>query len=262
MTLLQKLQESLQTHLLTDDAEISNYITGATPEMVSERLAIYNNGYYARLLEILHSDYNVLAKLIGEGQFDELGFSYIKAYPSHHFSANVFGQHMEKFLAETKPYATQPHLSQLAGFIWALNGTVDAPDAPLLTTNEVAAIPQEEWANMVLTLHPSVYLHESDWNILPIWQAIIQNQTPPAVTKEPSKAYCVLWRKEMQPYYCSLPEQEAWTLKAMQEQQSFGEICDGLLQWYSEDQVATHAVNLLLRWLNDEMLTQVTLRAE
>lgn len=259
MTVLQQLQESLQTHLLTDDLEIAKYITGTSQKMVSERLAIYNHGYYARLLEILNSDYGVLAKLLGESHFEELGITYITAHPSRHFSANVYGQFMEKFLATTQPYAKQPHLSELAGFIWALNCTVDAPDGPLLTTNDVAVIPQEQWADMILSLHPSVQLHRSEWNILPIWQALIQDQPAPVVTKLDQTAYCVVWRKDMQPYYCSLSTEEAWVLQALQQQQTFGEICDGLLQWYPEDQVATVAVNLLLRWLNDAMLSEVRL---
>lgn len=260
MTSLKKVQECLQVHMLNDDQEIAQYITGKTPEMIAERLAIYGNGYSARLLEILDSDYGVLAKHLGESKFDQMGLAYIEAYPSHHFSANLYGQSLEKFLATAKPYADQqPHLSQLAGFIWALNSTVDAPDAPLLTMNDLAAIPQDRWADMILSLHPSVALHTSDWNVLSLWQALIQNQEPPAVTKLDKKAYCVVWRKDMQPYYCSLPEEEAWVIQALQKQQSFGEICDGLLQWYPEDQVATNAVNLLLRWLNDAMLSDVRL---
>lgn len=260
MTQLQKMQESLQAHLLKDDMEIANYITGANEEMVLERLAIYNHSYYACLYEILKSDYKVLAKLMGDDDFEELGLAYINAHPSHHFSANVYGQFMESFLATTKPYSAHPHLKELAHFIWTLSGAVDAPDAPLLTTNEVGAIPQDQWADMVLSLHPSVQLCQSDWNILPIWQAIIQDQEIPFLTKQDKKAYCAVWRKQMQPYYCSLPEEEAWVLQALQQQQTFGEICDGLLKWYPEDQVATVAVNLLLRWLNDEMLSEVKLR--
>lgn len=260
MMLLQKVQESLQNHLLTDDKDVGQYITGNTPEMVAERLAIYNEGYYTRLLEVLRSDYKVLAKLLGDHKFEDMGLAYVSANPSRHFSANVYGQYMEKFLATTEPYAKQPHLSELAGFIWALSGTVDAPDGSLLTTNQVAAIPQDEWFNMILSLHPSVQLHQSDWNILPLWQAVIQDQKLPVVTKLDNKAYCVVWRKQMQPYYCSLSEEEAWVLQALQQQQTFGEICDGLLKWYPEEQVATNAVNLLLRWLNDEMLSEVRLK--
>ena len=213
MTALQKVQESLQAHLLTDDPEIAKYITGKNQEMVEERLAIYNSGYYARLLEVLESDYGVIAKLLGEYKFEQLGLAYITANPSRHFSANVYGQYMEKFLATSEPYAQQPHLSELASFIWALNCTVDAPDGPLLTTNDLATIPQDRWADMILSLHPSVALHSSDWNVLPVWQALIQNQQPPAITKHDKKAYCAVWRKDMQPYYCSLPKKKLGSCK-------------------------------------------------
>jgi len=255
---LRETQESLQAHLLADDEGISKYITGATPEMVSERLAIYNGGYYARLIDALKNDYHALCTLMTEHAFFHMGEAYAQAYPSKYFSVDLFGQHLAKFLATTKPYCEKPYLSELARFIWDLNSTIDGPNGTILKMADMAAIPQDDWADMHIKLHPCTRLVTMDWNIVPIWHALIQNNEPPAPQQE--KTYAAVWRKNMSPYYCSLAEHEAWMLQALHDDKSFGEICEGLLQWFPEDQVATNAVNLLVYWLNEEMLSEVTVK--
>lgn len=255
MSALRELQETFQSHLLTDNPAISNFITGASPEMVQERLAIYNNGYYSCLLETLDAYYSLLEKLMGEDDFLAMGEAYIQSYPSHYFSIDLFGQHLAEFLAKTKPYSEKLYLSELADFIWKLNSTIDAADAPTLTMEQVTAIPQENWPQICIKLHPSATLVKTQWNILPIWQALLQNQEVP--TLEQKSSHILVWRKDMQPYYTTVTPEEAEVFKALKNQQNFGEICENLVEYVAEDQVASFVVNLLIRWLNNNMLSEV-----
>lgn len=255
---LRQLQASLQTHLLHDDQAIANYITGDSPEMVSERLGIYQHAYYGRLLEVLGKYYEPLVKFLGDDKFYEMAEAYVKAYPSKYFTVDLFPQHLPQFLATAKPYADKPYLTELATFIWSVNSAIDAPDGSILKTEKVGTIPQEDWADMHFTLHPSTKLFTFAWNVVPIWLAALQNTEIPAT--EQTTCHAVIWRKGIQPYYYPLNQQDFWVLQALQEGKSFGEVCNGLLQWFPEDQVATHAVSLLLRWLNDEMFSDVEVK--
>lgn len=261
MSELGQLQKNLQAHLLVDDTKIIQQITGTTPENIAIRLAVYSNGYRWRLLEVLENDYLILSKLLGETAFQELAYAYIEAYPSHYFSVDLFAQHLPQFLAETKPYSEQAYLSELAHFILALNNTIDAADAPVLTTAELTAVPQENWPDMVIDVHPSVQLLTHHWNIVALWQAGNDDQVFPAAIRLEQMGHLVVWRKDIQSFYYVLDEKDAWVMQALQQGQSFGDICEGLLQWLPEEEVATHAVNVLLRWLNDGMLSKVKINS-
>lgn len=257
MPVLHKLEENFQTHLLNGDQKISASITGSSAEQVAERLAVYSNGYRWRLLEALELDYKLLVKLLGEDAFAKLGYDYIDEYPSRHFSIDLFGQHLPKFLADRKPYCNELHLSEFANFIWELNETIDAPNASLLTAQELAAIPQEKWPDMRLVFHPSLALVRCNWNIVATWQALTNEQHVPPAIKLSEPGFIVVWRKEIQPYYCEIDKKEVEFLRALHQDQTFAVACEGLLQWLAEDEVAQYAVNLLLRWINDGMVSSV-----
>lgn len=256
---LRELQKSLQNHLLTKEKSINQYIAGATPKIISQRLAIYGDGYRYRLIDVLATYYDVLYKYVGDENFFDLASAYIAAFPSRYFSVDLFPQHLAKFLAVTEPYKNQFYLSELANFIWLLNTTIDSADARILTTNDLAKIPQDSWGEMRFTFHPSVKSLTFNWNALAIWQAIIQSQEVPQPSVLDQTSFCVVWRKSMQPYYCPLSEDQAWVFQALKNNQTFEEVCEGLLKWVSEDQAANYAASLLLRWLNDEMFSEVTI---
>jgi hypothetical protein len=257
MTALQQLQEELQAHLLVGDNKIVTQVIRQKPDTIEDRLAVYSDAYHWRLLEVLEIDYAVLRDLLGETDFEQLGFAYLDAHPSHSFSIDQVGRYLSEFLAETTPYSQQPHLSELAALVWALSETIDAADAPILTANDLAAIPQEEWSEMCIGLHPSVQLLACRWNSVALWQALANQQKPPTPKKLAEEMGVVVWRKELQSYYCVLSPQEAWVMQTLQQGISFGEICEGLLQWLPETEVAQYAVNLLLRWVSDGMLSSI-----
>lgn len=256
MIALRQLQENLQAHLLTQDEQIAAEISKPTQDTVAERLAIYSHGYQLRLLEVLGVNYAMLAKLLGAEAFDQLGRAYIAAHPSRFFSVDQMGQYLSQFLATTAPYQQQLHLSELANLLWALDKTIDAVDAPVLTAQDLAAIAEDSWPEMRLGLHPSVQLLSFQHNTVALWQALTNDHDLPAV-QQTATNYCVVWRKEIQPFYCVVNTEESWVLQALQQQRSFEEICEGLLQWLSDEEVAQYAVNLLLRWLNDGMLSSI-----
>lgn len=259
MQALRELEKNFQTHVLSGDHAVDSAITGNTAEQVATRLAVYSNGYRWRLLEVLELDYRLLAKLLGEKAFDQLGFEYIDAYPSHSFSIDIFAQYLPQFLTEKKPYCEQLHLSELADFIWALNVAIDAADASILTAQELAAVRQESWPEMRLTLHPSLQLLTYHWNVVDLWRALSDDKTLPEIVKLEKPQAVIVWRKAIQPFYALLDEKEVFVLQALQQEKTFEVVCEGLLQWLPEEEIAQYAVNLLLRWINDGMISRITI---
>ena len=257
MSQLRELQHTLQAHLLSDDAKIEQYIQKPLNDSRSERLAIYNNGYFARLLEVLEKQYEVLLKWLGEDEFSELAAEYITANPSHFYAIGDFARFVPRFLKDTKPYADKPYLTELASFIIALSDTIDAADAPVLIRQDIMHVPSEDWPSMRLSLHPSVQLFTHQWNSIAIWEAITSNSIPPTPIQLNALCHGIVWRKGIQSFYVVVTQAEASVLKYLQNVHSFAEICEGLTQIIDTEEVAQYVVNLLIRWLNDGLITSI-----
>ncbi len=68
-----------------------------------ERLEVYANAYYARLLECLRDEFPALVHALGEEIFDELAFGYLQTYPSTSYTLSQLGNRFVQFLEETRP---------------------------------------------------------------------------------------------------------------------------------------------------------------
>ena len=68
-----------------------------------ERLGVYGNAYFARLLECLHAEYNVLVQAMGAEGFTSLAAGYLQRYPSTSYTLSQLGAQLPQYLDETRP---------------------------------------------------------------------------------------------------------------------------------------------------------------
>ena len=68
-----------------------------------ERLSIYANAYYARLLECLGDCFPVLRQALGGEVFDGFAFDYLQRYPSRSYTLDRLADNFPRFLDETRP---------------------------------------------------------------------------------------------------------------------------------------------------------------
>ncbi len=68
-----------------------------------ERLEVYANAYYARLLECLRDEFPALLHAVGEEVFDGLAFGYLQSYPSRSYTLSELSRQFAQYLEETRP---------------------------------------------------------------------------------------------------------------------------------------------------------------
>jgi hypothetical protein len=68
-----------------------------------QRLEIYANAYYARLLECLRDTFPVLAQVLAAEVFDSFAFDYLQRYPSRSYTLYRLAESFPRFLDETRP---------------------------------------------------------------------------------------------------------------------------------------------------------------
>ncbi len=67
----------------------------------------------------------------------------------------------------------------------------------------------------------------------------------------------LLWRHHMVTHWGSLEIHEAWALEQASTGASFAEICEPLLEWIDEQQVALVAAGFLKQWVSDQLLEKL-----
>src|SRR3984957_11643940 len=130
MAYLEGLENEFQNFMLTGSADIEKRVVGTQRVPIATRLAIYGDGYRSRLIETLESHYPALLALIGEESFESLGRAYVQAHDSRFASIRFYGGELDALLAVLPDYASQPWLSGLARFPWAVKAGFCAPAAP------------------------------------------------------------------------------------------------------------------------------------
>src|SRR5436190_20079410 len=68
-----------------------------------QRIGIYANAYYARLMECLRESFPILARALGQETFNDFAFEYLQRYPSRTYTLNRLADHFAQFLEETRP---------------------------------------------------------------------------------------------------------------------------------------------------------------
>lgn len=256
MSDLGDLQNKFQDFLLRTNDEIKRSITAPPSGNVQTRLDIYGQAYRLRLLDALTSNYPVLKAYMGEDAFEKLSYAYIAQSPSVHPSIRWFGDTLAAFITGLPEYKKQRYLAQLAHIEWIMSLVFDAADAPLVTIEDMGNIPPEAWATMRFDTHPSIHLVDLSWNVIALWQAIMQEEPLPPPKKSAPLTW-LFWRQDLINQFTSLSEEEAWALKALLQGATFGEIGEGLCRWVTEQEAGLRAATLLKGWIAAQLITRV-----
>jgi hypothetical protein len=257
MNHLAKLQADFQAYIFDNvkGAAFKSQIIDDKKVGVKKRLGIYYDAYRLRIIEALSQAYPNLKNLLGDALFDKTARAYIDLYPSTYRNMRWVGDKMSAHLAKT--LTKHPIAAEMATFEWALGLAFDATDAPILTLQDLAEIPPENWADLHFKFHPSVQLLALKWNVLLTWQALNAEETPPVAAQinEP----CVVWRKELNSHYRSVDLAEYAAIQQLMAGASFGELCEKLQENTSEEQAdnesMAQAAQYLAGWLNEGLIT-------
>ncbi|MCX4186689.1 DNA-binding domain-containing protein [Methylophaga sp. OBS4] len=255
MSVLRDMQQNFMQYLLGQDSGIDSQIESTPMMSAAERLHIYANAYRLRLKEALETDYEKLHAYLGDQQFDLLMDRYIDAYPSQTTSLRFYGMDMPTILTGITPYNQHAELYELALIEQAFANSFDAADAAVITLEDFAGIAQHAWPELKLGFQPSAQLLQLKTNAFAIWKALANEKTPPAAVLHDNEECWLLWRRsDLISHYRPVDPAEQAALSAAVAGHSFAEICEVLLNYFSEEETPMKAIGFLQRWVEDETL--------
>lgn len=255
MTRLQELQQRFQDYLIDVSNEIEKDIVSSESALAEHRLGTYYNAYRIRLIDILAVDYAAIEKYIGREAFEDLALDYLKAYPSAHPSVRWFGQHLSDYLDNQAGQKGDAFLAEMALFEWNRGLVFDNEDAKtIFHIDNMAQVPPEAWPELRIEFIPAMHWIDLHWNVAPCSAALDNNEPPPEKHRDDIPTRWLIWRKNRNPNWRSLEVHEAWAIEFAQQGTSFAELCEGLREWITEDQIAITAAGFLKQWIHDEMV--------
>ena len=128
----------------TPAAEVAARIIKPNDRLTSfERLQIYNQQYWWRLLGAFGDDFWALRAVVGLRKFDVLAVAYLESCGSQTWTMRDLGKHLETFL-RAHPELTAPHTALALDVVrveWARVLAFDEPGHPVLQPAKLATQP-------------------------------------------------------------------------------------------------------------------------
>jgi hypothetical protein len=258
MTHLHDLQRRFQEYLFSGDESIERDIVSSDEALAEHRLGVYYNAYRIRLIDCLAVDYAALEKHLGREAFEQLALDYLHRFPSTHASVRWFGDRLPEYMRQVYSGEDAELLRELVEYEWTQGFVFDAADgAQAVPIDAVAQIPPESWPNLVFGFIPAMRWLDLHWNVPLIEQAYDHDSEVPPAARSAHPVRWLIWRQEMKTRWRSLDVHEAWALEQAAAGANFAAICEGLLEWVDDAQVALVAAGLMKQWVGDQLLTSL-----
>jgi len=166
-------------------SELERLVTPGPRLTALERVAIYHEGYFARLVECLLDDYPAVAHLLGADAFERLAREYITATPSRSPSLNAYGRAMPDFLrARSEPWSA--FAAELAELEWALVESIHSEAPSPLAPAALSAVRADDWPHVRFAPSPALRLLAFRYPVNPFYQAFRSGAEPVLPPPEPS----------------------------------------------------------------------------
>jgi hypothetical protein len=217
-----------------------------------DRLEIYANAYFYRLLESLGEDFPATQAILEEDNFAALVRGYLREHPPTEPSIVYAGLYLADFLND-HPFAERwPFIADLARLERAVLDVFHAADASALGIEAMRAIPSEEWPAVKLRAHPAVEIVRSEWRVADLLDTVEHGRewTDP----EHEEASVLVWRENALIHYRSLEPVERDALVLLSKGASFAAVCEAVAAGAEESNHVGLIGRLMARWLADGII--------
>lgn len=219
--------------------QLESVVTRSRKLSASERLAVYGNAYYARLLDCLGEVYPVLLRTLGEDTFHGFAFGYLQSYPSKSYTLNELGRRFPGYLRETRPQDGDgaewaDFLIDLAELEWAIYHVFDGPGlegGEPLQLPDFGVISPDDWLSLRFSPAPCLRLLQFAWPVNDHYSAV--RTSPEAMHLDFPKSrpsFLALSRRDFIVRRYPLNEAQFILLRSLSEGHTLGGSLDFLLR--------------------------------
>ena len=204
-------------------------VIGRSKNLTSlERINIYYEMYYLRLIEILEGDFPALRYAVGEDEFSTLAKDFLVAHPSRYYDLSMLGAKFPKFLRGAKNLKHRSFLADLAKLERSVEEVFDDTHVKSLKTDELLSIPQQRWADARIGMIPALRLISSRFPINGFMEAYRKEAYPQIPAPKPN--WVCIYRRNYEVWRKDLDHPEYAILTALAKGKTVGEALAGALE--------------------------------
>jgi hypothetical protein len=220
-----------------------------------ERVDIYANMYFYRLLDVLKEDFPATLRVLGDDNFHNLATGYLLEYPPTEASVMHCGRDLPAFLPGHHLREQRPYIADLAALERALVEVFHGPDAAVLEAERLRDIAPEKWPGLKIRTHPAVQILKLEYRVVELLRAVEEGREWKAADAGANDV--IVWRRESRVFYRELERAEVRALEAARIGVRFAKICDLVAEDCDGASDPVAEVNrLLARWLSDGILAE------
>lgn len=225
--------DDAQSEIAVDASQRDHVIHPSSKLSANDRIRVYADAYYGRLIDCLADEFAVLARAMGEETFNEFAFEYLQNYPSRSYTLAVLGSQFPIFLEQNRPDRDpanpdeQPAVDWpdfmigLARLEWTIAEVFDAPGVegePILSVDDLKNIPPAAWADAKLEPVVCLRLLSAKYPVNAYFSAVkAAGEGNEVVMPAPADEYVAIFRRDyiVRRFGLSLPQFEL--LEALQQ---------------------------------------------
>ncbi|MCZ7645804.1 MAG: DNA-binding domain-containing protein [Planctomycetota bacterium] len=220
-----------RVHLDVPPEELDRIICPSRQLGSNERLSVYANAYFWRLLDILKQDFPTIEHAVGERCFAKLAERFLDKHPSSYYSLTRLGRPFAGFLREELEDCDVPQpefLAEVAEMEWAMEELFDAERADAVKLDDLLGVEPERWAGARVQLVPAVRLMAFKYPVNDYMNAVRAEQQPPL--PGPRETWAAVYRHEYALYRLPLEREGHVILTALAAGRSLGEALEALAE--------------------------------
>jgi len=240
------------------EEESSLYITSSPTLKPHQRIELYNQQYWWRLVRVMQENFPLLTRLFGYYEFNEsIATPYLLKYPPSKWTLNALGEHIERWVEEEYHALDKPLIKQVTAMEWAFNFAFCAAKLPPIAFSEQDAdlLPQ-----LRMTLQPYISLFHFDSDLFGLREEMKKEDPDywinnPFPVPEKGNFYFILSRNLNNNLVLDKLDEAAYLiLKLFKEGSSIDEVC-GWLDGQNEA-ICEQAAAKLQFWFQEWTLRQ------
>jgi hypothetical protein len=217
------------------------WISELRPPSARDRLAVYSDAYFLRLLESLGSEFPAVKRALGEDNFRKLIADYLSRHHSDSPNLSDLGSKLAEFSAAHALSKRFPYLGDLCRLEWEVLSALYTDRLPPLDPAVFSRLSPADWEKAALVFDPTLSLLEVSWPVDRLWaQRSSPAKAARCVWRTPRPGKLAVWRDDEWVRVESLEQEAFLTLESLMRGTSLPAACaasgaeaDELKSWFA-----------------------------
>ena len=235
-----------------------------------EALAIYNNAFHQRLLQVASEMYPVLYHTLGDEVFTQLWLGYIAEHLPRSGAMTNMGENLLSHVMAHEQFGKLPALHDIIRVESLLIELFDRADEQAFSLEQLQALAPEDWPQTVWQPKQDWALLESHFNLEQYWQDLHAHMDSGAIagsadfgvalldTTNPNTTQNYLLRRHQhRMQFQRISAALAVFLQAVQQGNSFAQICALLANTCPEEDIPQLSLSLLMKAIQLQLLVAI-----